>query len=108
MERHQSNYVCYRDPAQPVTYDKMISILRHIRDMISHTEDTYPSENIHLNAHDWYRRSLKSGNCMPLMAEEDEEPPTIGSNKRPFSELELSCNVTTSQHKPLFIPFNTI
>ena len=56
--------------------------------MISHTEDTYPSENIRLNARDWYCRSLKSGNHMPLMVEEDEEPPTIGSNKRPFSEPE--------------------
>jgi len=27
---------------------------------------------------------------MPLMAEEDEEPPTIRSNKRPFSEPEPS------------------
>ena len=88
MEKHRSKYICYRAPAQPVTYDKMISILRHIRDMISHTEDAYPSENIRLNARDRYRRSLKSGNRMPLMAEEDEEPPAIGSNKRPFSEPE--------------------
>jgi hypothetical protein len=86
MEEHPDGYTRRRAPAQPVTYDKMISILRQIRDSISHTEDTYPSEKILLNARDRYRRSLKSGNRMPLMAEEDEEGPTIGSSKRPFSE----------------------
>ena len=55
MERRRGNYACYHAPAQPVTYDKMISILRHICDMISHTEDAYPSENICLNARDRYR-----------------------------------------------------
>ena len=46
--------------------------------------------SIRLNARDRYRHSLKSGNHMPLMAEEDEEAPTIGSNKRPFPEPESS------------------
>jgi hypothetical protein len=64
---------CRRSPAQPVTHHKMLSILRRIRDGIRPTEDTYPNEKFLLNARDRYRRSLKSGNRMPLMAEEEEE-----------------------------------
>ena len=41
-EEHPSGLTCRRAPAQPVTYDQMISILRRIRDKISHTEDAYP------------------------------------------------------------------
>jgi hypothetical protein len=61
-----------RSPTQPVTHHKMLSILRRIRDGIRPTEDTYPNEKFLLNARDRYRRSLKSGNRMPLMAEEEE------------------------------------
>jgi hypothetical protein len=56
------------------------------------TEDTYPDEVFRLNARDRYRRSLKSGNRMPLMAEEEEaeEVTIVRSNKRAFSEPDGS------------------
>jgi hypothetical protein len=71
-------------PAQPVTHHQMLLILRRIRDEIDPKEDTYPDEKFCLNARDRYRRSLKSGNRMPLMAEEEEEEEgtKVGSNKR--------------------------
>jgi hypothetical protein len=90
MQQHPDGFRCRHAPApsQPVTYHKMLSILRQIRDRIPHTEDTYPDEMFRLNARDRYRRSLKSGNRMPLMAEEEEaeEVTIVRSNKRAFSE----------------------
>lgn len=86
MERHSDGFRRRRVPTQPVTYDQMISILTEIRDNISSKVDTYPDAKDCENARARYRRSLKSGNRMPLMAEEDEEEPTAGSSKRVFSE----------------------
>jgi hypothetical protein len=84
MEECPDGFRRRRSPAQPVTHHKMLSILRRIRDGIRPTEDTYPDEKFHFNARDRYRRSLKSGNRMPLMAEEEEEEglKKPSSNKR--------------------------
>jgi len=70
-EEGPDGYVRLRAPAQPVTHNKMLSILHRIRDGIHPTEDTYPAEEVCLNARDRYNHSLKSGNHIPLM--EDEE-----------------------------------
>ncbi|KAJ8583503.1 hypothetical protein M405DRAFT_884800 [Rhizopogon salebrosus TDB-379] len=97
MEQCPDGYRRRQVPAQPVTYHKMLSILRRICDTIPHTEDPYPDEKFCLNARNWYRCSLELGNRMPLMAEEgeeeaedeaeeDEEVTTVRSNKRAFSE----------------------
>jgi hypothetical protein len=99
MEQCSDGYHRRQVPAQPVTYHKMLSILRRIRDTIPHMEDTYPNEKFRLNARDRYRRSLELGNRMPLMAEEgeeeaeeeaeeNEEVTTVRSNKRAFSESD--------------------
>ncbi|KAJ8592078.1 hypothetical protein M405DRAFT_860051 [Rhizopogon salebrosus TDB-379] len=88
MQQHPDGFRRRHAPAQPVTYHKMLLILRRICDRIPRTEDTYPDEMFRLNARDRYRRSLKSGNRMPLMAEEEEaeEVTIVRSNKRAFSE----------------------
>jgi hypothetical protein len=80
MEECQDGFVRRRAPAQPVTHDKMLSIFRRIRDGIHPTEDTYPAEEVRLNARDRYNHSLKSGNHIPLM--EDEEGLKKLSSKR--------------------------
>ncbi|OAX31554.1 hypothetical protein K503DRAFT_787768 [Rhizopogon vinicolor AM-OR11-026] len=83
--------VLTHDRPQPVTHYQILEIFHHIRDGICPEEDTYPNEKFHLGAHDWYRRSLKSGNHMPLMAEgeeqEEEKVTKVQSNKG-TSELD--------------------
>jgi hypothetical protein len=85
MERDKDGFRRRRAPTEPVTYDQMLSILHNMRDGIDHTEDPYPKMEIRLNARDRYRRYLKSGNRMPLMAEEEEtltNDDDVGSAKR--------------------------
>lgn len=79
-EQGKDGYYHRRTPTQPVTYDQMLSILRNICDGIDHTQDPYPNKQFCLNARDRYRCYLKSGNHMPLMAEEEEEVTSVESN----------------------------
>jgi hypothetical protein len=80
MEEGEDGFRRRRTPTQPVTYDRMLSILRDIREGIDHTEDPYPDAQFRLNARERYHRYLKSGNRMPLMAEEEEVPVTKVEN----------------------------
>ena len=66
----------------------MLSILRRIRDTIVPEDDTYPDETFLAKARERYSRSLKSGNRMPLMAEEDEEE----GSKKPGSKKRASAS----------------
>jgi len=68
----------------------MLSILRRIRDRIVPEDGTYPDETFLAKAHEQYSCSLKSGNCMPLMAEEDEEEEE--GLKKPGSKKRASAS----------------
>jgi hypothetical protein len=81
-EESEDGFFRRNPPTQPVTYDRMLSILRDIRDGIDYADDPYPDAQFRRNARERYCRYLKSGNRMPLMAEEDEEETNVTSDKR--------------------------
>jgi hypothetical protein len=83
---HGDGFEHHHAPPEPVTHHKMLSILRRIRDGIIPEDDTYPDEDFLAKARERYSRSLKSGNRMPLMAEEDEEE----GLKKPGSKKRVS------------------
>jgi hypothetical protein len=86
---HGDRFERNHPPSEPVTHHKMLSILRRIRDRIVPEDDTYPDETFLTKARERYSRSLKSGNRMPLMAEEDEEEE---GSKKPGSKKRASAS----------------
>ncbi|KAG1842405.1 hypothetical protein DFJ58DRAFT_732082 [Suillus subalutaceus] len=71
-----------RDHAPPTTHERVLSILRRIRDGIDAAEDQYPQDQELEYARVRYQRYLKTGNRMLLLVDEDDSEGCIESKRK--------------------------
>jgi hypothetical protein len=84
-----------RDQAPPTTHERVLSILRRIRDGIDAAEDQYPQDQELEYARVRYKRYLEMGNRMPLLVDEDDSEGCIGSKRMAAqSEAQLLRRAT--------------
>jgi hypothetical protein len=74
------NYVRRDELAPPTTHERVLSILRRIRDGIDPAEDQYPQDQELEHARARYQRHLETGDHMPLLVDEDDFEGCIASN----------------------------
>jgi hypothetical protein len=80
------NYVRRNTIAPPTMYERVLSILHHIRDGIDPAKDQYPQDQELEYARARYRRYLETGNRMPLLVDDNDFEGRIVSKRKAQSD----------------------